>query len=279
MAVPAVLAFVATDRRRYALTGVLIAVAVLTKPQALFVVPVLAIRLFKLDPSERWRAALSATAVAVTTIALAFMPFMLGGASTSVVRAFQRLGEHDLISGTATNLWWLLAWIAGSVSRLRTLGIWGALTRPATTVRISILAGMGLPNPRVIGACLTLIAFGVGIWRGMRGPISATYLLAAWFVCAYFVLGGQVHENHSYAALVFMAIASASDTKLRWLYAALSAVFTVNLYLFYGLGQDRPALFDRSWTIIDASVLLSIAYLAVFAVLTSAMIRRTRPSR
>jgi hypothetical protein len=38
------------------------------------------------------------------------------------LRALQRFGEHDVVSGTATNLWWLVTWAAGSFIRLSELG-------------------------------------------------------------------------------------------------------------------------------------------------------------
>jgi hypothetical protein len=49
---------------------------------------------------------------------------------------------------------------------------------------------------------------------------------------------------------------------------ALSAVVCLNLLLFYGLGRGMPPLIRRSWTGIDASVLLALANAGVFVAAT-----------
>jgi hypothetical protein len=264
MAVPAALAFLAVFDRRPRLAGVLLGIAILTKPQALFIVPILAVMLARRNGRTQLAPLISAALASVGVAVAAFLPYALAGTLPSLLRALQRFGEHDLVSGNATNLWWLLTWAAGSFVRLAELGWAGALSRPATMVRISMAVSQGIPNPRTVGLLLTIASIGWGVWRCRRGvsaPVGA--LVGAWCVIAYFMLAGQVHENHSYLALPFLAIAAGALPQLRRLYWLISAAFVLNLYLFYGLGETLPPVIARHWTFVDMSVLLSVVYLGL----------------
>jgi len=276
MAVPAALALLAGIDRRPRLAGVLFAVAVLTKPQALFVLPMIALVLARRESrSQVVPAILAASAVGVA----ACLPYVIAGTWPSLVRALQRFGEHDVVSGTATNLWWLLTWAAGSFVRLSELGWMDALSRPATMVRISTVVAQGIPNPRIIGIVLTLAALAWGTWRAGRNVQGTTAaLIGGWCVIAYFMVAGQVHENHSYLALPFLAIAAGAMPKLGRLYWLISAAYALNLYLFYGFGMTMPPAIDRSWTFIDMSVLLSVVYLVLWIWLTREVHIATRVS-
>ena len=102
--------------------------------------------------------------------------------------------------------------------------------------------------------------------------------MAAWCVIAYFMLAGQVHENHSYLALPFLALAAGALPRLRTLHWLITAAFVLNLYMFYGLGMTLPPAINRSWTFIDMSVLLSIVYLVLAVWLTLEMRAMTATS-
>ena len=279
MAVPAALALLAAADNRPRLAGALAAIAVLTKPQAIFMLPALALILVNSARPPSWKAAMSA-AIAATAVAIAAVaPFVLAGTWPSLLRATQRLAEHDLISGNATNFWWLVTWAAGSAERFAELGLERALTRPATMVRISKVMSMGLPNPRTIGTVLTLAVIGWGVWRARHaGSRPIGFLVGAWCVVAYFMFSGQVHENHTYLAIPLLTLAAAELPRLRPVYWAVTAVFALNVYVFYGLGDTVPPLLDRRWTFVDLTVLLAIAYSVVFVWLTREMIAATKPA-
>jgi hypothetical protein len=158
------------------------------------------------------------------------------------------------------------------------IGIWDALSRPATMVRISTVLEWGFPNPRTLGTVLTALALGWATWRGRAGLSRATgALLGAWCVLAYFMVSAQVHENHAYLALPLLAVAAAEDPRLRFLFWSVTAAFSLNLYIFYGLGQTHPPAIDRAWTFIDLSVWLAGAYVALFAWLTVRVVAATSP--
>jgi hypothetical protein len=228
------------------------------------VLPIIWMTVARRDGQWRARPALAATLAGLAVAAVAVLPFIAAGHGPSFWRAVQRLGEHDLVSGTATNVWWVVGWAAGSFERLGELGWAGALSRPATMIRISTVVAAGLPNPRTIGTVLSAAALLWAVWRCRRGPGAAVAAMAgAWCVLAYFMLSGQVHENHAYLALPFLGLTASLMPRLRPLYWLLSAAFVLNLYLFYGFGQSLPPVINRAWTFIDMSVLLSMGYAAL----------------
>jgi hypothetical protein len=227
----------------------------------------------------RWRpgrvisAALAGLAVVVTAV----LPFVVAGTWPSMLRAFQRFGEHDLVSGTATNLWWVITWAAGSAVRISELGLAGALQRPATMVRISTAIAAGIPNPRIVGTLLTASALAWAAWRSRHGLTAGRgALVAAWCVLAYFTLSAQVHENHAFLAIPLLGFAAAMDRTLRRMYWLISAAYFLNLYLFYGLGMTWPPLINRGGTFIDMTVVLAVIYCLLFVLLTRVVIRATR---
>lgn len=277
MAVPVTIAMIAAAAGRPGLAGVLAAIAVFTKPQAVFVLPVLGIMVLVRNGQIRWRSALTTLIAGLVVTTAALLPLALAGVWPSYWRAVQRLGEHDLVSGTATNLWWIVTWAAGSAARLSELGLWEALSRPATMVRISTVVAAGWPNPRTVGIVLTAAALAWAVWRMRRGvsaPVGA--LVGGWCVLAYFMVSGQVHENHAYLAVPLLGVAAAARPRLRPLYWAISAAYVLNLYLFYGLGMTLPPVIDRRWTFIDLSVLLAVGYAGLVAWLTMEVVRATR---
>jgi len=279
MAVPVTLAFLAASGRRFRMAGVLAAIAVLTKPQAIFALPALAFVVGRRDDRTSWRPLVEWSGAGLAVGVLAVLPFVVAGTWPSLLRATQRLGEHDLVSGTATNLWWLVTWAAGGAARVQEIGLWEALTRPATMVRISTVLGWGLPNPRTIGTVLTLGALGWAAWRSRHGLSLATgALVAGWCVLAYFMVSGQVHENHSYLAVPLLAVAAGVLPHLRRLFWLTSAAIFANLYLFYGLGEGRPPAIDRSWTVVDMSLLLAVAFAGLFVAWTRRVVLATSPA-
>ncbi|HXT68909.1 MAG TPA: glycosyltransferase 87 family protein [Vicinamibacterales bacterium] len=277
MAVPATLALLAAASARPGLAGALAGIAVLTKPQAIFILPVVGMMLLRRDSRAQARDAVRAIVAGFVVATLAVLPFLLAGTWPSMLRAFARFGEHDLVSGTATNMWWALTWAAGSVARLPELGWIDALSRPATMVRISVAVAAGIPNPRLVGTILTAGAIAWGAWRSRQGlDAERGTLVAAWSVLAYFILSGQVHENHAFLALPLLAFAAGANAGLRPWYWAISAAYALNVYLFYGLGMTSPPWIDRRWTFVDMTVLLAIFYCVLFVGLTFKVARATR---
>ena len=276
MAVPAVLALVAAWAGAGWLAGALAAIAVLTKPQALFVCPVIAAAAVASD--RRLRVAAQAAFAAALTAVVVLVPFLVRGAWANFVQAMSRLGTHDMLSAQASNAWWIFTWILRVLDVAGEWGWRGALTQEVRILAISRAIALGYPNPRLVGGVLVAGALTWAAWRARRlRSLGGLATLAGWSAYAYAVLAAQVHENHLFLAVPFLCIAAGLNRRFARPLWWVSAILTVNLLLFYGLGRDQPTLLERSWTGIDASVLLAFVNVGVFVWMTARLPRFTRP--
>ena len=240
------------------LTGAIMMLAVLTKAQAIFAAPLVALLLARTAPRKTIP---RASAAAALVLGLALAPFALRGALPNLVQGVGSLMRHDMLSGTAANLWWIVTWLLRASYAVKDLGAWAAWTMTVRILGISRVVALGYPNPRPVALALVLASFGWACWRARSGGMPEILAAAAFAVHAYFVLGVQVHENHLYLALPLMAGAASVRPLLRGPFIAVSAIFAANLLLFYGIGRGF-ALPPRTFTVIDATVLLSFANVA-----------------
>ena len=274
LALPSVAALLAVAAPRPALAGVLAAVAVLLKPQAVLLAPV-----FLVGLGSR-RALARAAAAAALTAALVLVPFVAKGAAGRLVRAVGQLGTHDMYSGDAANVWWLVTWIKRAASQSAEAGI-EAWTAPVRILRISMTEAQGLPNPRPIGAALVLLVAGWATWRARRASdLGLLAALGGFVVHAYFTLAVGVHENHLFLAVPLSGLAAALRPAFRGPWLAVSAVAALNLNLIYGLGQGMGGAIPRGITLVDFTVLLAFANVGALAWHAAVLARETaqRPS-
>jgi hypothetical protein len=271
MAVPAALALLAASARQSA-AGALAICAVLTKAQAIFALPAIAVEVFRRRESKR--DLIRAAAWAAVAAVLVLLPIALRGAWPNMLQAIGRLATHDMLSGYNLNVWWIVTWIVRAIDSPE-LGVIGALTAPVRILRITDFLRL-YPDPRPIGTALVAASILWACWRSRRAvSVSQTALLGAWCVYAYTMFATRVHENHLYLAVPFMMIAAGLDRTLRPLAWALSAIAAINLYMFYGLGGGWPPIVGRGWTGIDLTVLLSMINVGIFAWATNALRRST----
>ncbi|MBP8274559.1 MAG: hypothetical protein KAY59_09015 [Acidobacteria bacterium] len=264
MAVPAVLALCAAWAGASRLSVVLLLVALMTKAQAVFVAPACAIALWRWAPRDG-RSIARAVVAATATVAAVVGPFVARGAAPNLLMALRSLATHDMLSGYAANVWWIVGWAFGLGDAARQSGWWYALTELADVQAISYAVELGFPNPRLVGAGLVAAAFLWAAWSWRRlSTLSAAAALAAWCVHTYFVFAAQVHENHIALALPFITVAAALDARMRGIFVAVSAIAALNLVLFFGTPVLQPLGITRGITVIDATIWLSVANIAVW---------------
>ncbi len=246
--------------------GALVAIACLTKAQAVFVVPVVALAVCNGARGPGLTgAALSAAGAAVVS-ALALVPFVLAGAWRNVLQGVGSLLRHDMLSADAANAWWVVTYLLRAAYATRALGAWAAWTMTVRILGISRVVALGYPNPRPWATASLIAAAGWALWRVRQSrDLPVMFACAAFIVHAYFVLGVQVHENHLYLAVPLLAGAAAVQPHLRSVFYGVSAVFALNLLLFFGIGRGFP-LPPRHVTVIDATVLLALANCALLLV-------------
>lgn len=170
-----------------------------------------------------------------------------------------RLGAHDMLSGNACNLWWIVGYVVRAIYSIEDYGVWGAFSHQTEILQISRFMEVGGPNPRPIGAVLFLAVMAWAVWTTRR--TRDLWLLAglgAFLVHAYAVLSAQVHENHLFAAVPLLVLAAAGRRAFMPLLVAISAIFLLNLNIFYGISEDVGYAIPRGLTIIDLSVVLSV---------------------
>jgi hypothetical protein len=265
MTAPALAALVLADVGMGSLCGAAIAAAALVKLQAIFIAPVALLLLWHAS-GRPWRstvaAALGAASVAVAGVA----PFASRGALPNLAQGVGSLLHHDMLSGTAANLWWLVTWALRAAYAVHDLGRWAAWTMTVKILGISRVEALGYPNPRLVATALVVLAAAWALLRAhhavARGATRAVIIGAgAFIVHAYFTLGVQVHENHLFLAIPLLAVSAAALPHYRGTLLAAGLILALNLFLFYGVGRGYP-LPPRNFTVIDATVILAVANLA-----------------
>ena len=206
-----VVAFVFAVRGHSLSAAALLAVALVTKPQALpFLVPFAAWFLAR----DGWRGALKAAAVAAAVVALLWLPFLAAGG----VQAYARnLGTYQgdifaILSLRAWNAWWLVQEL---VARGQFVSDQGAILGPLTLRHV----GYGL-------ALLGELAVFALVYRA-RSARALAYGLAAAVLVAFCLLT-TMHERYVFGVLAFLVLAF-PDRRAAWLALAFGVVFTLNL--------------------------------------------------
>ena len=263
MAWPALGALAAAASGLPVVAGALMAVACLTKAQAVFVVPAAALALWNASAAGRSARTLKACASGVCVALAAVGPYIAAGAWRNLVQGVGSLLRHDMLSGDAANAWWVATYFLRASYAVADLGAWAAWTMRLRILGISRVMALGYPNPRPVALLAVGAAAAWSLWRARRSQdLGLIFACAAVIVHAYFVLGVQVHENHMYLAIPLLAVAAANHPRLRPVLVAATIVFGLNLYLFVGLGRGF-ALPDRNLTVIDSTVLLAAANCAL----------------
>jgi hypothetical protein len=245
-----------------ALAGAALAIALLTKPQAILLAPILALAAWRLGA---YRAVAFAMVGGALATALVVLPFALVGALPNMWLAFGSFyARRDILSGNAANLWWIVTYGLRAWYQIPRMGVLGAYLAPVRRIlAISTLEEIGLPNPRPLGTALVVGASAWGLWRIRRArDLSLHALGAAFVVHAFFVLGVGIHEHHMMLAVPLLALAAALRPRLRPLFYAVSAIVALNMNVFYGLGYGFGWGIPRQLLLVDLSVLLSLANVA-----------------
>jgi hypothetical protein len=263
-ALPAVGALIAASIGAPIVAGALVAVACLTKLQAVFLVPLVFLTMWNAISSERLSRFASGIVAACAVTFIVLLPYFLIRAERNVIQGVSSLLRHDMLSAYAANFWWIVTYVMRAIYAVGDMGMWAAWTMRLRILGMSTIVGLGYPNPRPFATSAVIIAIGWALWRVRHSrDLSLVSAAGALMVHAYFVLGIAVHENHLYFALPLLALAAAVRPQLRPIHIAMRAVVALNLFLFFGLGRGIP-LPPRNFTIIDATAILAAANCALF---------------
>jgi hypothetical protein len=246
--------------------GGLIAAASLTKPQAAVLAPAVALAIWTSRDRDRWVRLSFAAAGGLLAAGAVVVPIVAAGAWLNMLESFKSLTRHDMLSGNACNLWWVITYLLRVWYAFRDMGIWPAITMRTRILGISRVMELGYPNPRIVGAFLTIPTMAWGLWTAWRA--RGWFLMAAlgaFLLHAYATLAAQVHENHLFGAIPLLVIAGAGLPRYRPLMWVVSAIFALNLNLLYGISEYGVGYaVPRAITIVDATVLLAFINCAAF---------------
>lgn len=239
-----VLAFVLAVRGHSLFAAVALAVALMTKPQALpFLVPFAAWFLAR----DGWLGTAKAAAVGAATIVVLWLPFIAAGGIGNYlhnVTAYQ--GDvYAILSLRAWNLWWLVQELLAGGSFVSDQG---AILGPITLRHVGY--GLGL---------LGEIAVFVLVYRA-RSPRALAFGLAAAVLVAFCFLT-TMHERYAFGVLAFLPLAF-PDRRAAWLALVFGFVFTLNLFAAI---PPTPAIGAALPVGGPLGILGSIAMLAILA--------------
>jgi hypothetical protein len=269
-ALPALASLIVASAGAPVTAGALLGLAVLTKVQAMLVAPAVVLALWSpACPSPTRSAAgrlAKASAGAALTSAVVLAPVVVAGAWPNLQQAMASLGRHDMLSGQAANLWWIVTYVMRAIYAVPDMGLAGAFFSPVRRpLAITTTVGLGYPNPRLAASLAALAAAAWGVWLGRRArDLPRFALIGAWVCYAYFMLSVQVHENHFFMILPLLALTAAALPEWRTPFWVLSGIFALNLNLFYGLGEQVGFAVPRTVTGIDATVWLAVANVIAF---------------
>lgn len=237
---------------RDGLAAAALAVALMTKPQALpFLIPFAAWFLARGGLIGLVRA----TAIGAVVALVLWLPFLAAGGP---LRYLGNLGEYQndifsVLSLRAWNLWWLVQELAP--------------VDEFVSDRVSILGPISF---RAIGYLLTgILVLGVAV-RIYRDPQPRTLVLglAATTLVAFTFLT-TMHERYAYGALVFLMLLI-PEARIRWLGLVFGVVFTLNLVAAIPATSELGRLLPI-WSPIG------IAGSVVMVALTIVTLRQMRP--
>src|SRR5262249_43483248 len=136
--------------------------------------------------AARWRALVAAASGAGIAAGMLGTPVVIRGAGANMVQAVSRKGAHDMLSGQAANVWWILTYV------LRVKDVWdewgprAAIGQRLRILGISRAVALGYPNARLVGFSLLAIAVGVAVWLAWRyRGVAITAALCGWCAWAY----------------------------------------------------------------------------------------------
>src|SRR3954470_7219390 len=168
---PAVAALAAAASGWPAAAGALIAAAILTKAQGVFIAPAVALAIWMCGETEqRITRVMTAAAAGLITALAIVAPVILAGGWPNMVQALGRLATHDMLSANAANVWWIAGYLLRAWYSIHDMGAWAAFTAPAKILNISRVIEIGYPNPRPIGIVLTIAAIAWALWIVYSAP-------------------------------------------------------------------------------------------------------------
>lgn len=196
------------------LAGILFALALLTKFQAIVIAPVFGWYMLRTLWKRQLRPLLRFLAGVLLPLLLTALYFALHGGFTAMIRGayLSAVGMYKQVTLNAFNIWYYLVG-----------------TTPDTSDTIKLWNLISLRN---IGFALLLLAVlytGWYIWRRQTLTTATMLQAGAWISFAFFMLPTEIHERYSVPALVTLLLLTLLDRRWIPITLLLSITITYNL--------------------------------------------------
>jgi len=257
-------ALAALFQRKFTCSAALFALACTTKPQAVLALPIAALVIWT---ECGWRGVVRPALIFALAALFPFLPFVATGRFLAALRGTVQVGHVGYLSSQQLNLWWIVTWISESLGR----GSGGLVTM----LRVEDFPRWFLLDVRLLAVALWT-AFILLNLRWLRHELHEGNRLAIFWTGALQVYGFTMlslypKENHLYAFFVCaFPVLLVAKRKVAALFAVLSLLFGLNLFLFDGFGRGMSGTAQRLRGVLgfDLTILVAFVNVAVFVWLT-----------
>ena len=257
-------ALLAALGRRWGWSGVFTALSLLTKLQAIVLVPLL------LFLAWRWRGLVRLGLGGALTLAVGLLPFAATGALRPVLSAYGgSIGYYPRLTVGAYNLWWSADYVGRKL-----------LGRPPTNdlrlfgpVTIQWLS-LGL-FAAYVALVLWALARSIRPDRTDEKTALAVFFAAGMLFFGFFMLPTEIHERYILPALAFLAPVAWRSRGLLIAYLVLSGTVLLNVLEVLPFAPWLLRLFR---TVKSETLLASLANIGLFGWLTYRYLRLTSPN-
>ena len=241
----ATVSVIAAFRRRIEWAFAFLVFSFLTKPQGVLIAPIIVVIAFRQHSASR---NLRAWVVAAATGLLVALPYLVTGHVLSVIQGVLSISDssNDL-SRQSLNLWWPVQYLYNAIAAIRggqmsavTALLGGSFCWSCDVPASQLTPLVGFPV-QILG--LTLLAGFTAlnlrrVWMRQSTDQFVVIEAALLQVYAYFILRVGVQGNHYFTLIPLFALICARSARWLKLYVAVSLVFFVQDFIFYGLGRD-----------------------------------------
>jgi Gpi18-like mannosyltransferase len=234
-------------RSRFELSGGLLSIAVLTKPQTVVLLPVVAYVILR---KGGWKRSVSSAAVFLALVFLIIAPFHWNNPITFLIDRYKGYNLYPYNSLNAYNFWALL-------------GFWKQDTVPH----------LGL-SYQTWGIIAFVIFAAFVMWQlhrkpGGRAPVFAAFLL----MFGFFMLMTRMHERYLFPVFALLAL-SFSPRHPPWLYVGLTGTFFANLVYVMSKLNANSFIPSGHWSLYVLAPINAIMFF--YAIWSFWMMQRTK---
>lgn len=197
------------------IAGILFALALFTKLQAIVIAPVFGFYLLKSLWQRNFRPLLHMIVGAIIPVVIVVSYFAFSGGLHAMIKGayISAVGLFTQVTLNALNIWF---YVVGTV--------------PTTDDTQKLWNLISLRNIGFVLLLLAVIYTGIYLWKWREVTTAVLLKAATWISFAFFMLPTEIHERYSIPALILILLVAILDRKWIWMAVTLSVTITYNLW-------------------------------------------------